>query len=319
MTSIFSQKTLLGRVALLTCAYALTQGSADAGPLGDIDNFGGTLSGYTATRILKATPAASDNVGQWEIASGALRYNTTTYGGIEQYALTRTDFTLQLGEELRVDYLGTNLDSQDIGLYVGAGTPTPDVRSNYVNIYARNNGQVFSRGFDGTTELSLTGGVTPTGLESLYITRLTADTFELGYYSDGGNRNLMATRTISNGNAVGIGSAIGLYADIRGAGIRGSVDNLRIVPAPVAGDVNGDGVVDGADYGFIRDNLFVTPATRTQGDLTGDNIVDFADYREWKDNAGALASLYSLSAVPEPTALVLCVLAAGAAASRRRV
>ncbi len=317
MTSFFSTKTLLVQAALVTCACTFLNGRVEAGPLGLIDNFSGDLSAYTATRILKATPAANDNVGQWEIAGGALQFNTTTYAGIEQYALTRTDFTLQLGEELRVDYLGSNLDSQDIGLYVGAGTPTSDVRADYVNIYARNNGQVFSRGFDGTTELSLSGGATPTGLESLYITRLTSDTFELGYYSDGGNRNLMATRTISDGNSAGIGSSVGFYADIRGAGIRGSVDNLRIVPAPVAGDVNG--VVDGVDFGFIRDNLFITPATRTEGDLTGDNIVDFADYREWKDNAGALASLYSLSAVPEPTALALAFLAAGVAASRRRV
>lgn len=319
MTSSFSIKSLPVRAGLMVCVCTLLSGRADAGPLGVIDSFGGALTGYTATRILKATPAANDNVGQWEINSGALRYNTTSYFGIEQYALTRTDFTLQLGEELRVDYLGTNLDSQDIGLYVGAGTPTSGVRANYVNIYARNNGQVFTRGFDGTTELSLAGGATPTGLEALYITRLTTDTFELGYYTTGGNRNLVSTRTISAGNAAGIGSAVGLYADIRGLGIRGSVDNLRIVSAPVAGDVNGDGIVNGADFGFIRDNLFLTPATRTQGDLTGDNIVDFADYRQWKDHAGALASLYSLNGVPEPTALALSVLAVGVAASRRRV
>lgn len=317
MTSFSSPKTLLVHAAVAACACTLLVGPAVAGPLGVIDNFGGALSGYTATRILKNTPTASDNVGQWEIASGALRYNTSSYFDIEQYALTRTDRTLQLGEELRVDYLGSSLDSQDIGLYVGAGTPTVDVRANYINIYARNNGQVFTRGFDGTTELSLAGGATPTGLEALYITRLTTDTFELGFYTTGGNRNLLATRTINGGNAVGIGAAVGLYADIRGAGIRGSVDNLRLVSAPVAGDVNGDGMVDGADFGFIRDNLFLTPATRNQGDLTGDNIVDFADYRQWKDHAGALANLYSLTSVPEPTALVLSVLAVGVAASRR--
>ena len=97
-------------------------------------------------------------------------------------------------------------------------------------------------------------------------------------------------------------------------------DNFLLTgPVTVFGDVNGDGDVDGTDFGLIRDNLFVTPATRSQGDLTGDNIVDFADYREWKDNAGALASLYSLTGVPEPTALVLSVLGVGVAVLRRRV
>lgn len=217
---------------------AMTAGLAGAAPIGLIDDFGGTLAAYTPTRILKAT-GAGNNVYQWEIAGDSLQINTSVYDGIEQFALTRTDVTLGVGEELLADNLGGNLDSQDIGLYVGAGTPTADVRADYVNVYARNNGQVFSRGFDGLTELGLSGGGTPASLESLFVKRLSTDTFELGYYADGGVRSVLATRVISGGNAAGIGSSIGFYADVRGAGIRGNLDNLRIVPEPATAGLIG--------------------------------------------------------------------------------
>jgi hypothetical protein len=202
---------------------------AIAGPIGLVDDFSGNLAAYTNTRILKATPANPDNVYSWEISGGALRVNTATFGGIEQYALTRGDYTLDVGQELQVDYVSTNTNTQDIGLYVGAATPTSGVRADYVNIYVRNNGQLFSRGFNGTTELSLSGGGTPV-LDALFIKRNTASTFELGTY-DGNVRTVLISRTMTN---TSIGNVIGLYADIRQAGIRGSVDNLRIIPEPAS-------------------------------------------------------------------------------------
>lgn len=193
-----------------------------------IDDFSGNLSAYTATRILKATPAAANNTYAWEISNGALRINTVTYGGIEQYALTRNDFTLAVGSELTATYSASDLGSQDIGLYVGAGTPTADVRANYVSIYMRNNGQLYSRGFNGTTELSLSGGGTPTGVLSLFVARTGTSTFDLGWY-DGNGRNILASRTMTSTT---VGDAIGFYADVRALGIRGSMDNLTLTPIP---------------------------------------------------------------------------------------
>lgn len=204
-----------------------------------IDDFSGDLSAYTATRILKATPAASDNVGAWQISGGALSYTTTTYGGIEQYALTRTDFSLGVGYELTASYSHLNLNTQDLGLYVGAGTPASGIRADYVNVYVRNNGQLYSRGFNGTSELSLSGGSTPANISALFILRTDANTFELGYY-DGLTRNVLTTRTMSNAS---IGSAIGFYADIRQAGTRGVMDNLTLtaVPEPTSATLLGLG------------------------------------------------------------------------------
>lgn len=212
-----------------------------------IDGFSGDLSAYTATRILKAS-GSGNNVYTWEIGGGSLQINTSTYDGIEQFALTRTDFPLAVGYELTASYSGLNLNSQDIGLYVGAGTPAAGVRADYVDVYVRNNGQLFSRGFNGTSELSLAGGGTPT-VSSLFVARTAANVFELGYY-DGTTRNILTTRTMTSTT---IGDAIGFYADVRGAGIRGNLDNLTIttVPEPTLGAMLGLGAL-GAVLRFRR-------------------------------------------------------------------
>jgi hypothetical protein len=196
-----------------------------------IDDFSGNLAPYTATRILNNGNHAPVNTYNWEISGGALRLNTTAYVGIEQFALTRTDFTLGVGSELTTTFSAGYTGTQDIGLYVGAGTPTTDVRANYVNVYVRNNGQIFSRGFNGATEFALAGGATPLNISSLFIARTSVDTFELGYY-DGAIRNLLTTRTIGSANAVGVGSAIGFYGDVRAAGLVGNLDNLTLTPVP---------------------------------------------------------------------------------------
>jgi hypothetical protein len=224
------------KLSLITAACLL--GAVTQAQL--IDDFSGNLSAYTATRILKATPAAPDNAYAWQIAGGSLQINTTTYGGIEQYALTRTDLTLGVGSELSATYSGLNLNSQDIGLYVGDSTPTPGVREDYVAIYMRNNGQLFSRGFNGTTELSLAGGGSPVAL-SLFVARTGVNTFDLGYY-DAGGRNVLASRTMTSAT---IGDAIGFYADVRGAGTRGVMDNLTItaIPEPTAATLLGIGAL----------------------------------------------------------------------------
>ncbi len=193
-----------------------------------ITDFSSTdLSAWTDTRILKATGGAPDNVYTWEVSGGMLQINTTTYGGIEQFALTRTDFPLNVGFELQANFSANSTGTQDIGLYVGAGHPTADVRADYVNIYVRDNGQLYSRGFDGSSELSLSGGGTHP-VDTLFIARIDTTVFELGWYENG-ERNVLTTRTMANAD---IGNAVGFYADVRNAGTVGSLDNLSIVPEP---------------------------------------------------------------------------------------
>jgi hypothetical protein len=210
----------------LVLSLALSGPAAVAGPVGLIDDFSGDLSAYTNTKILDANGGGS-NTYTWQITNQTLEIATSVFDGIEQSALTRTDYTLDIGEELQADYSGANLNSQDIGLYVGSVTPTMGVRADYVNIYVRNNGQLFSRGFNGSTELPLSGGGTPT-VDTLFIAHTGDGAFDLGYY-EGGTRNILATRTGLSGIT---GGAIGFYSDVRAAGVRGNLDNLRIVPEP---------------------------------------------------------------------------------------
>jgi hypothetical protein len=86
------------------------------------------------------------------------------------------------------------------------------------------------------------------------------------------------------------------------------------LPAPVIGDVNGNGVTDINDYTVIRNN-FNKPGNKSQGDLTGDGVVSFPDFRFWKNyrtdvgvgsDAELLAGLGQ--GVPEPGSMLLGLL-----------
>lgn len=106
-------------------------------------------------------------------------------------------------------------------------------------------------------------------------------------------------------------------------------DNVRLdVPEilVVPGDVDLDGDVDPVDFGIIRDNFLKTVNSRGEGDLNGDDIVDFADFQEVVDNypfpppAGGFASFLRTASVPEPSSalLVFFALCTGVAAKRSR-
>ncbi|MGD9633691.1 MAG: beta strand repeat-containing protein [Pirellulales bacterium] len=70
----------------------------------------------------------------------------------------------------------------------------------------------------------------------------------------------------------------------------------------LAGDYNGDGRVDAADYNRWRDTLGQTGAGLA-ADGNGNGQIDAADYNVWKSNFGQSAGAASVSPVPEPEAL----------------
>jgi hypothetical protein len=72
-----------------------------------------------------------------------------------------------------------------------------------------------------------------------------------------------------------------------------------------AGDYNGNGTVDGADYSVWRDTLGST--TNLTADGSGNSVIDQADYDLWKQNFGNNGSGNSLgtASVPEPTSMLL--------------
>lgn len=213
-----------------------------------IDDFSDTgVSEYTATVILDANGGGA-NTFAVQSPSGTLEVNTSTYDGIEQMAIVRNGLSLAVGEEVQIDLTHSGA-SQDIGLYVGGTTPVAGTRQDYVAVYARGNGQVFSRGFDGTSEYGLAGGSSP-AYTQLFIARTASNTYEAGYY-DAGGRNIVVTRTPTTANDADV---VGFYTDIRGAGTLGNVDNLTVIPEPATMGLIG---VFGSAVLFIRRRFMI--------------------------------------------------------------
>jgi hypothetical protein len=90
--------------------------------------------------------------------------------------------------------------------------------------------------------------------------------------------------------------------------------NVRLTQAAplIPGDINGDGLVDVADYNIWAANVGATGATWAQGDLNGDGLVDVADYNIWAANVG------KTSATPEPISMIILAIGGGLVALKRR-
>ncbi|MEN0110938.1 MAG: hypothetical protein AAF805_09465, partial [Planctomycetota bacterium] len=99
----------------------------------------------------------------------------------------------------------------------------------------------------------------------------------------------------------------------------GSVDAAEFVRLPLAdptlaGDYNGDGVVDAADYTVWRDSYDSTENLAADGD--GDGRIDDGDYAVWLATFGNASA--QGSTVPEPTAALTAAVAVTFAGVRRR-
>ena len=215
------------RLATLTVAMALLALAVSPAAAALIDDFSGDLSNYTSTVILDANGGGS-NAAAWQISGETLELATTAYDGIEQYAMIYNGLSLSVGQEVQMDLVHNGV-SQDLGLYVGGTTPVAGTRKDYVSVYGRHTGELFSRGFDGTSEYGQVGWISP-AYTKLFIARTAANTYEAGYY-DAGGRSVMVTRTPSFAND---GDVVGFYADVRAAGTLGNIDNLTIIPEPAS-------------------------------------------------------------------------------------
>ena len=96
-----------------------------------------------------------------------------------------------------------------------------------------------------------------------------------------------------------------------------------------AGDANLDGTIDGGDYGII-DNFVQVPGASgyANGDFNYDGVIDGGDYGIIDNNiqaqgapfptSGAAAGLSGVTAVPEPSAMLVFLAPVALAARRRR-
>jgi len=107
--------------------------------------------------------------------------------------------------------------------------------------------------------------------------------------------------------ATAVGGAIRTWYDGVGYALAAGVSD------GLAGDFNGDFVVDAADYSIWRDNLGAANEDSIANNGDGQNGVDTADYEIWKESFGESLQLGSAAdaAVPEPAlsaqfALVAC-------------
>jgi hypothetical protein len=99
----------------------------------------------------------------------------------------------------------------------------------------------------------------------------------------------------------------------------------HVVTALLAGDYNGDGIVDAADYTVWRDTFGQSVTAHSGADGDGSATIDDGDYQVWIDHfgehsPGAGTGARASSAVPEPSGICLALVglfAVFATASRR--
>ncbi|QDU89315.1 hypothetical protein Pla175_27040 [Pirellulimonas nuda] len=162
-----------------------------------------------------------------------------------------------------------------------------------------------SPGFAGARIELLAGGQVLT--DSGAITGLADGTFtdvSISYTAGAGDAGALGVRLVA------LDGAGGTSVDF---------DNVRLegVSAVLAGDFNGDGAVDAADYTRWRDNLGAPSEEALHGAGSGGGGVDAADYTLWKSRFGTSgpAAPARGAGVPEPAAWLLGLL--GAACSVR--
>ena len=238
---------ILGSVLL----SPLLTGSANAVV---IDAFSdNSLSEYTSTRVLDNGVASTDI--SFSSASGAL---VSTYGtgtaAAEQVLLLRGDQSLAVGETLTIDTAFSATGTQmDFGLAIaGAASVTSasagdtDTRdlTNFLAVYLRPSQdavRVTSSNNGVVTTASGVLGTLETLVSQLYISRVTATQFTVGYIDTSAVSHDALT---VNFTATDLGSQIGFYADLRAPSTSlGSLDNLAIVPEPSAALLGGIGLL----------------------------------------------------------------------------
>ena len=91
------------------------------------------------------------------------------------------------------------------------------------------------------------------------------------------------------------------------------------VAAALAGDFNGDGIVDGGDFAYWRNNLGADESV-LNGAGDGRGVVDADDLQVWRDNFGATSSPAAVGqslAIPEPSALAFATALVALSSFRR--
>ncbi len=190
-----------------------------------IDDFeDGDVSDYIKVVMLDTGNTAVHNVSVLEAVDGKVQVSTNTYYDIEQTAYIKPGYRLEVGQEIRLDYTH-NGGIRAMGLFAGL-MPTENVRANYINIYAEANGTIYTRGFNGTSEMTI-ASVANADYTTMFIRRYGEYDYLAGCYDASGAETILKDRIgLVFGGTSDI--VIGLYTDIRSTGTLGAGDNLAI-------------------------------------------------------------------------------------------
>lgn len=109
-----------------------------------------------------------------------------------------------------------------------------------------------------------------------------------------------------------------------GNGFYGGVifDNIMLSLVDVdtgglAGDYNGDNVVDGIDYALWRETLGDSVTAGEGADGNNNGVIDSGDFTVWLDNYGGTAPGSGAVATPEPATMLMALLAIAGFTHRR--
>ena len=191
--------------------------------------------------------------------------------------------------------LGTGNATAIGGDLVSSGTLDIDITANSTDMFIVGGDATLS----GTLDIDLADGMsTPSSVTVLRANSITNGGLSLGG-PDGGLFTI-DTAALANGQ----------LTLVSGAG-----------PGPgVAGDYNGDGTVNAADYTVWRDGASQSVSPGTGADGSGNGLVGPEDYEIWKTNFGTSGGGAGSAAVPEPTVGIMIVLGVlGLVGVRRRL
>lgn len=301
---------------LLTIAGDIMQGRDATGGGSNGLVLRGNGAGLLSGNILNgANPATMTwevhkyDSGTWTIDSAGNNYTGQTQIGGGTLALGSTG-SIAKSSVIQIDAAGTLDVSAQAGFTVGAsgvqaikgdGAVTGDV-----NI-AGGSSLVVDYSGSSMDSLSISG--------NLNITNATIDFNKIGSTLTAGAHVLASYGSLS-------GAAFASVLDLPlGFNINYNYlggNQIALVGAPITGDFDGDGDVDGADFLAWQTNFpKASGALRAQGDGNGDGAVNSADLGIWKSQFGTAGSSVSAAPVPEPSSWLICLSFAARGLMRR--